>query len=413
MIPFDILSGEIFTEDKMKTEIRILELSPDSFSFRLPSDFLCNHGQIETINLSFFSWEKGEYEEVFVEFFDIKLMEKNDFSETFKVYAKNEQFGILSKKLSREYLHYIDLKINYEDSELSHEMTGMPMEMWDDFTDNIHAQKNYWSNQIKQLLDNSLFDSQLFKPEFCISLENSELTELFLNNDFDAFKTMYFKRWGLEDTPLFRLKYKRIYVGNPYCPCIFPKGEVIQHICEKAKKQGIGITFVFAPISQSIYESTVELIDKSALNGVEIQVNDLGMKKSILEMCKDVRVINGPLLNKQRRDPRKQYSSRHINDNKNNLMTDDNAVYYPFYQTNTGTFCPLYASVNNRNRGNQKRITACDEICADYAFLYPKAFNLIGKYNSLLGFEASLKRVFDYISTDNNNGIERLVINLW
>lgn len=400
MIPFDILSGEIVTEDKIKAEIRVLELSPDSFSFRLPFSYLNAHGQIEKINLSFFSRETGEYEDLTIEKFSFELISRDDFSETFLTKTNDKWFCILSKKLTHEYLEYIDLKTNYSDEELSYNLTGHSLNT-DDFCSDISEQMINWEKELQDEKNDYSCLSSI--NEFVISLENSELYELFLNSNKADFIKQYFKRWNMEEHILAKCKYSRILVGNPYCINLFPDEPVLIRIMEKARLLGLNVTVVLPPVSQTHFDKMCELLKRILSESLcEIQVNDIGTASCIKDYYPNAEVTKGPLLCKERRDPRKAYSMQYRNREYTNLMIDEKSVYYPFYQTNTGTFCPLYATVKNGNRGKQERVLTCGNICDCNHFIYPRNLNLIGKYNSLLGFE---KRI--------NACRERLVINLW
>lgn len=73
MIPFAILSGKIKTKTDEK-EIRLLELSPDYFTFRLLKEQakkyaqqLSDAGQQGNIVLSFFQFQKRSYHEVILD----------------------------------------------------------------------------------------------------------------------------------------------------------------------------------------------------------------------------------------------------------------------------------------------------------------------------------------------------------
>lgn len=86
-------------------------------------------------------------------------------------------------------------------------------------------------------------------------------------------------------------------------------------------------------------------------------------------------------------------------------------MHFPFYMTNSSQYCPLYAMCTTMDRGNQKLVKSCPKYCRDYVFLYPKHLKMIGKYNSLFGFDDTLLKDKDILEYYINNNIDRIVLN--
>jgi hypothetical protein len=65
-------------------------------------------------------------------------------------------------------------------------------------------------------------------------------------------------------------------------------------------------------------------------------------------------------------------------------------LYGPYFQQNTGRFCPMAAAVETGDRGRQKRKTSCPGYCEHSAFLYPDDFRMAGIGNSICGFDTGM-----------------------
>ncbi|MDO4491070.1 MAG: hypothetical protein Q4B85_08395 [Lachnospiraceae bacterium] len=62
-----------------------------------------------------------------------------------------------------------------------------------------------------------------------------------------------------------------------------------------------------------------------------------------------------------------------------------NTWYLPWYQMNTGTFCPLHGLITRGDRGAYQRVTHCPGYCERACLLYPKHLGMMGRYNSVFG----------------------------
>ncbi len=85
-------------------------------------------------------------------------------------------------------------------------------------------------------------------------------------------------------------------------------------------------------------------------------------------------------------------------------------LYVPFQQMNTGTFCTLYASIVNGNRGKQERVNSCPGYCRDHAFLYPQHLDMLGRFNSVFYADLKLLENGQYIREALNRG-RRVIFN--
>mgnify|MGYP002571831409 CR=1 FL=1 len=131
MIPFAILSGKIKTKTDEK-EIRLLELSPDYFTFRLLKEQaqkyvqqLSDAGQQGNIVLSFFQFQKRSYHEVILnctrDVVKIELMPQKQMEGLvceIRVDVKNEEYRIYTERFNKEYLNYIYLKLDETEADV-------------------------------------------------------------------------------------------------------------------------------------------------------------------------------------------------------------------------------------------------------------------------------------------------------
>ena len=94
------------------------------------------------------------------------------------------------------------------------------------------------------------------------------------------------------------------------------------------------------------------------------------------------------------------------------LPPGKNSLHLPFFQTNTSQYCTLYAVCRYGDRGKQKLPENCPNYCDKKVFLYPKHLKMVGRYNSLFGYDGKIlwdeKQLQDYLE----QGIDRIVVNV-
>ena len=88
------------------------------------------------------------------------------------------------------------------------------------------------------------------------------------------------------------------------------------------------------------------------------------------------------------------------------------SLHLPFFQTNTSQYCTLYAVCRYGDREKQKLPENCPKYCEQKVFLYPKHLKMVGRYNSLFGYDEKIlwdeKQLQDYLE----QGIDRIVVNV-
>lgn len=107
------------------------------------------------------------------------------------------------------------------------------------------------------------------------------------------------------------LKYDRLYYGYEFCERLLPTKDELKKAIEFSVNHGKKFTFLTSYVSDTGIERIKELLKviKSNLKQLiqpEVVVNDLGIM-NLLEKEKDITIIAGRLLVKQKRDPRINY----------------------------------------------------------------------------------------------------------
>ena len=210
-----------------------------------------------------------------------------------------------------------------------------------------------------------------------------------------------------------------------------------QEVYFPAKKEQIITENLRNPINQKKKESETKY-------DLEIIVNDWAMP-ILLQGKPHLKPVLGVLLNKRRKDVRLPYKhgiGNHVDSlAENNLNcgfyqdylknTFDiqrfefescgykvtipdghHSLHLPFFQTNTSQYCTLYAVCRYGDRGKQELPENCPNYCDKKVFLYPKHLKMVGRYNSLFGYDEKIlwdeKQLRDYLE----QGIDRIVVNV-
>jgi hypothetical protein len=263
-----------------------------------------------------------------------------------------------------------------------------------------------------------------------------------IQNTIDA----YLEQKKLKNTSLFSKKFTRLYIGNEFCPHIVMDDETLLYTLEISKVEGFSITLALPYLLEDNINIMKEMMQKvdvwcqKNLASVEVIINDFGM----LEVVKDHKTlvpILGRLLNKRKKDPRANWlwGTKHnkvmLEENNlncehyirfleskgirryefeahifNNKIGVKNAsLYFPYYQINTSVFCPLYAQCTTGSKHRQRLVQHCPRYCEQYVFLYPKHLNMIGRGNTIFGYQESIFTQPSYLGKYMQQGIDRLV----
>ncbi|MDO4976899.1 MAG: hypothetical protein Q4E53_06530 [Eubacteriales bacterium] len=412
MIPYAILSGEIIFYDGSSLDVRFLELSDRHLTFRLPKTFLKNVDSKISFHLSFYQMDQRDYHSIDIKNFTVSCMEKEEFYDLYRLDCEEIVFRNAAKKLTEEYLSYMENRLYLDDAELSASMTSYSVEGDSIFAKSWKGQKEEWVQQIKEEYDERSWDylkngvdgRENPAIKLAYSLEDLESMKHFLKDNLEDFCKWYWTRYDLSWHPLASLLPEKVLVGNPYCPCLFPGEDEMEQFLIQSKKKGITVDFQLAPIPQCYYAKIIRQIDQLALlaekenQAITIYVGDQGIKNHICKYYEKTLVAkDGVLMKKEIRDPRLQYrysdSSKegklffHANkERKLFFHSIEDGMCLPFYQCNTGTFCPIYSLCTQGKRDAYVRVTDCPGYCQDHHMIYPSHLHLLGRFNSILGW---------------------------
>lgn len=489
MIPFAILSGKIKNKVGEK-EIRILELSPDSFTFRLLKKqaiqfeaSLKEAGQQNTIVLSFFQFAKKQYKELSLDcdrdIEEIVLRkpeadtrdELAEFLLEIVVYVKNKDYSNYAEQLNKEYMRYIDLKLDETEADLSKALVGYPAEKEQIYSESLEEQRSVWdgknesdrqmscaqdrkeasNNQVmclkqsdKQKTNVKLTDVWNFEAgcnfELGIELDNPAWYQTYLDHSLIGFMKLYWKSSGISlSHPLTQKMPQYLYIGNAYCPHLFPNEKQLYQLLEKALTDGFCSVLVFAPVEEKDITKIEALLQSlfdwcvTKEKKLELVINDWGMAGLLRQRQNHPFLLTlGCLLSKQRRDTRIRYindvgqgpiQTRFYQDYLKNhfgitrvsfqscgyqqeLPSQESeigtTIHFPFFQMNTSGWCPLLASLHRKNRARQTVVNLCDFECMSYAFEYPDFLKMTGRYNTIFGYDDSLLRQMEIADQMNS-----------
>lgn len=453
MIPFAVLSGLFHISSKTTKEIRILDLAPNGFTFRLaqPPENLgtqTDHAYFSdsagcSFTLHFYDFEAACYRELTFSDFSLETepVSSSDFYTIYRIVTENPQFKQLSSHLTREYLRYIELKSEQDDAHVSQALTGYPAELEDQYPESFNAQKRRWfaglnhSETLPETEPASFpvppsFPEVTLLPalascELALSIDRPEIYRRYLETPLPEFTADFWNRNHLSAHPLARKEVGCLYFGNQFCHLLFPNPLTLLGLLNKAVREHVRPVVVFSYVQEHRLAQCESLLGRLASwcaiqnRRLELVVNDWGML-SILRKnknsCFDITL--GVLLTKRRKDVRlpyrrgfseqdfietpiqapfyREFLSSHFHVSRISyescgypvLIAPGNAsLHFPFYQMNTSQFCPLCAACESEDRGSQHAVSQCPQYCRVRAFLYPEFLHMVGRYNSLFGYD--------------------------
>lgn len=465
MFPFALISGYITEDFGQRLEVRVLELEEDRVVFRTADRI----GTVSRLKLYFYDDRAGQYDGIALE--NPAVTEKKDpvqqktssqrngdparqFYFEYEVEIAEESYKKAVQKLYVAYDHYIQKKLAGDDAALSEDYTGYPAKLDDAITTDFARQRAEWYQNIDT---DAVRETGLLhmlrerQTELAVELDCPELYEQYLDQDAAVFYENYWKEHGLSGHPLAQYLPERLYIGNQFCPHLIPDWEKLKELLDKAEREHLSITLMFSYLREERIADTRKLLDQiaawcdKAQTRIEIVAGDWGMLSLICERKTWFEPVPGVLLNKRRKDPRVRYkigvSGEHEPPAENALNSSfyraylkkaygitrfeqescgyciqlpegKNSIHFPFYQTNTSQYCPLYARCKEGSRGRQREIEACPRYCRDYVFSYPDHLHMVGRYNSLFSYDTQILTedtlLFYYIA----HGADRIVLNL-
>lgn len=435
----DIPSG-IFTCFLDGEEVGILEFSPSHIKIRLSNKV---EKKIENMEIICFNLKEKAYRTIKPEKVFWSEPTEKEFWWEYCGMIEDEKYREVVSFVIKQYYDYIVIKSESFDNVFSKELIGYPAEKDDEFHENLATWKLAQQREIEQ---KNFIEKMLdLNVEIAVSLENPECYDAFLNDNLAE----------LIDKRILE-KANRFYIGNQFCHNLFPKWEQLFQMLEKARAERKQVTLAFTYLREELLDATEQLLEeiyqwsKMSNFPLEIIINDWGM----LQGKEDYFSIGyGTLLNRRRKDPRYSYkntsekewecleeNSLNVEEYKNFIgelgitrleyecsgylmklpgekLAEQHRIqgitmHLPLYQTNTSQFCTLHALCTKQNRGHQEFIRECPKYCKDYACMYPKHLNMIGRYNSLFAMDKNLLEHPEILERYKNTGMDRIVWNL-
>lgn len=251
---------------------------------------------------------------------------------------------------------------------------------------------------------------------------------------------------GITHRGIFIKEFERVYIGSEFCHNMIPDKLQLKKILNICILESYKITVAFPYLLENEISNTDELLyvinEIAESNGmkIEILINDWGMIE-LVNKYRNLSLVLGRLLNKRKKDPRIEYIWNYKNNSdllkKNYLnneefldglknmgitrfefedhLTDNELIdskcslHFPYYQINTSMFCTMYAECKKYNKFKQSLISNCPKYCDNYVYLYPKHLNIIGRGNSILGFNNKIFTNKKHLKKYIDMGIDRLV----
>lgn len=416
MIPYALLNCVINEE-----EYRVIDLSVFHIVVRL-----CERlEKIDTIKVHFYI--DSSYQEIELQQYTITEIIDNEFDTEVRIEIQDETYMHLVQDFLKEYQSYIQ----YKQMDVQELFTNYPMELDSIYPDSY---EDFLKEEFR-IHSDSCYRNALKNVHLAINLETPWMYQQFMELEWNDFKQSYFESIHLLDHPLYEQEIQTIYVGNQFCSHLYPSLDQLQKMLQKCKQLHKKVVFQFSTMKQHEIKLCQNILDVLKNEDVEIVINDLGMMEM---MDFDCSLILGILLNKHTKDTRIQYKrgKKHIQTNSINTsfyasflknhgiqrisqesslyamkMDAPADVYFPRFQMNTAGYCTMYAKCHNGNRAFQEEVKTCPMYCRNQYFLYPSHLHMIGKYNSLFGYDTRILWDEQYLKEYSAQG-NRLVLSV-
>lgn len=447
MIPFASVAC-LIDAGGQTLEVSLMDLSAVGFTFRVPHRWT---GLIDAraaqITLRFHRFRDSGSCVLTPDLFTLTREETAASFVVYRLETVDLTFRTQARCFMAAYEQYVDLKCAGDDARLSEALVGYPVEIEEQFPASFTAQRRGWLAGVQP---DAEWRSVLSRTaELAISLSSPETWAPYLALPADEFAAWYWADRGLEAHPLTERRVDCLYIGNQFCPLLFPDEATLDRLLDKAAREHLRPVLALSTISESRLAPTLAMLERlvpwcEAHGPLELIVNDWGLAEKMRGDRHFTRTL-GLLLCKRRKDVRMDYmqgfegrqdllgenalSAGFFRDELEGTfgisrlsheacgyparpVSQAGALHLPFYQMNTAGHCTLYARCRNGSRAAQQAVTACPHYCAEHAFLYPEALRMVGRYNSLFGFDAGSLTDGAYLTSLMPSGVDRLVIDL-
>lgn len=386
---------------------------------------------------------------------------------TFQV--DDEEYKAAVRKLDAQYSHYVMRKLEQDDAALAEDYTGYPAQKDEQITTDFVSQRNRWYEErlgiVKKTcpipvdsgadqgerVNSCWIDLNNKQLEFSLELDNPKLWAQYEALPIRKLWNGYWEEHQLASHPLADCVPTGIDIGNQFCHLLFPEWEQLKRMLDKAKQERLKVTVMTTYLREDAFDAMRDRLERLCAwcetnrMAVEVVANDWGTLELLKEKRPWLIPSMGVLLNKRRKDPRMKYKIGFSNEEgtlaenslnetfyreylKENygltrfeqeacgyrivLPEGHNRLHVPYYQTNTSQYCTLYARYHEGQRGRQRMPKQCPQYCREYVFSYPDHLHMVGRYNSLFGYDADVMTDISVLQDYVDQGLECVVINL-
>ena len=282
--------------------------------------------------------------------------------------------------------------------------------------------------------------------ELAFSIFNFKGYNAILSESISDFYKKTLEGNNLEKHPVFSKKLTRIYLGNEFCPRLFPEKELLFRLLNKIISEDYWVSIALPYVREHDVDFFINILEEinnfaSKNSKIEIIINDFVIADIISKRYNYLIPVLGRLLNKRKKDPRakwkinldkfnNEYEENVLNIDhfekflknlnieryefethllQNKLPSKNHSLHFPFYQITTGTYCSLYAECVNFYSTSQELVHRCPHYCEEFSQIFPKHIDSIGIGNSIFGYNKSILESSDYLNNSINQGVDRLI----
>lgn len=390
-------------------EIRIAAISPRALIARTP-DALDASGALQ---LYFYRPDQGGYQVHTLKAYSIGQARRKNGAVLTRFCFDDPACAASIRRMLNSYARFLEIRSEEGASAYAAAIAAYPAEADACFANSPAEDGSAWLAALPPLPP---------MPKACalaVELNCSELWQLYLHTPIADFASAYARARHLPNAWQALPQPNRFYIGNPFCRHVFPDAPTLRAIAAKAHSEGIALSLVTAELRIDSAPQADHIAAFAQESGAELVVNDWGMLHRVQWLRGELKIALGSQLNRRRKDPRLPYkrglenrcdllARNGLNDAAWLAFLQDLGVarleyescgvvpilpslpcslHLPFYQTNTGLWCPLKAVCERGSRGAQQGANACSAWCDRNALIYPDHLKLIGRWNSLLALD--------------------------
>ncbi len=441
-VPVALVTG--FCKNK---DLRILEI--ENHTLKLESEVEIEGNSI--IDIMVFDFREYRFETFPIQKSRLTLLEKRKYSYLYRaefdtIDRENMYFPLL-EEIKR--MMHSQKWIDDEEKEQKETSPKDASSEENTFFNSYGEQERYWYTIKKEEENEGAYRSLRESLELAFLIDNQRLYKQFATMEWQEAVQMNLKEKGLEKHGIFAAPrtFSRIYIGSEFCPHLFPRDIFLFELLEKALQQEYEISVALPYLRENDVKTVITRLNKINRfcnrhnKEIEVVINDWGLPDHLKKEHPRLKPVLGRLLNKRTKDPRiipqwnrgkykVNLEENYLNNgqfkdyiagmgitrcefehhtNKNRIPAGKHSLHFPFFQMNTSQYCPLYAACKNYSKYIQELPDKCPHYCSEFCYLYPADLNLLGKGNSIMGFNIDILKNSAGLEEYIRDGIDRLV----